>query len=62
MQKIFENFDDLARSGHLFRIVDNGGETVDRYTVLFSDGDALGMNAGGIGFSQFVGQVDTAER
>lgn len=56
--KLFDNFDQLARSGYLFRIGDNRGETADRYTVLFSDGDALGMNESGIGFSQFVGSVD----
>ncbi|PZO72527.1 MAG: hypothetical protein DI629_20785 [Mesorhizobium amorphae] len=60
MSDVFEDFPALASSGYLFRIVDNGGETADRYTVLFSDGDALGMNAGGIGFSQFVGRVDPA--
>ena len=60
MMKTFENFDQLAASGYLFRIADNRGETLDRYTVLFSDGDALGMSEAGVGFSQFVGEVDPA--
>ena len=58
MQKLFATFDDLAASGYLFRITDDGSETADRYTVLFSDGDALGMAEAGIGFSEFVGRVD----
>lgn len=29
---------------YLFRIVDNMGKTADRYTVIFSDGDYIGMS------------------
>lgn len=29
---------------YLFRIQDNGGESADRYTVVFSDGDYIGMS------------------
>lgn len=39
MPQLFPNAASLA--GHLFRIMDNGGASADRYTVLFSDGDAL---------------------
>lgn len=42
MLNLFQSADDLGE--YLFRIVDNGGETADRYTVLFSDGDALALS------------------
>ncbi len=38
---LFPNQSALKESGYLFRIVDNGGETYDRITVIFCDGDAL---------------------
>ena len=60
--KLFPDWQTLARSGYLFRIVDTGEDsTVDRVTVLFSDGDALGCDrCGGRAFSQWAGQVDPA--
>jgi len=39
--KLFPDAAALERSGYLFRIVDNGGETYDRLTIMFCDGDAL---------------------
>jgi hypothetical protein len=42
MSKVFENPEDLSE--YLFRIVDNGGATADRYTVVFSDGSFLDMS------------------
>lgn len=39
---VFQSPEDL--SGYLFRIVDNGGSTADRYTVVFSDGSYIGMS------------------
>lgn len=58
---LFPDWQTLARSGYLFRIVDHGPDTVDRVTVLFSDGDALGCDrCGGRAFSQWAGQVDPA--
>lgn len=39
MPNLFQRPEDLA--GYLFRIMDNGGASADRFTVLFSDGDAL---------------------
>jgi hypothetical protein len=58
---LFPDWQTLARSGYLFRIVDSGPDTVDRVTVLFSDGDALGCDRiGGRAFSQWVGQIDPA--
>jgi hypothetical protein len=43
MADVFEKPEDL--SDYLFRIVDNGGSSADRYTVVFSDGSHLGMSA-----------------
>ena len=42
---LFEGVADLASSGYLFRIQDNGGATADRYTAVFCDGDYLGMSS-----------------
>jgi hypothetical protein len=44
MTALFETLEQLARSEYLFRITDNGGETCDRYTVVFSDGDFLTLS------------------
>ena len=52
---LFDNFKELAESGYIFRILDNGGATFDRLTVIFSDGDYLGMSWTGQGFSQWGG-------
>lgn len=41
---LFDDVEALAASGYLFRITDNGGATADRYTVVFCDGDYLGMS------------------
>jgi hypothetical protein len=43
MTNVFEKPEDLSE--YLFRIVDNGGSTADRYTVVFSDGSYLGMSS-----------------
>jgi hypothetical protein len=43
MADVFEKPEDL--SDYLFRIVDNGGSTADRYTVVFCDGSYLGMSS-----------------
>lgn len=47
MTDLFPDLETLAKSEYLFRIVDNGGATYDRYTVIFSDGDALMMGGDG---------------
>jgi hypothetical protein len=44
MAKLFETLDDLAASEYLFRIVDNGGATFDRYTAIYCDGSFIGMS------------------
>lgn len=46
--ELFPNEAALKESGYLFRIVDNGGETYDRITILFCDGDALLCTSGSI--------------
>jgi hypothetical protein len=63
--ELFRTEKQLAKSGYLFRIVDNGGATFDRITVIFSDGDYLGLSQTGRGFSQWGDRIDlqgTAER
>lgn len=42
--KTFETIEELAASGYLFRIQDNGGASGDRYTVAFCDGHYLAMS------------------
>lgn len=44
MLELFPTVADLAKSGYVFRITDNGGASADRYTVIFSDGDYLAMS------------------
>ena len=39
--QLFPNAEAFKESGFLFRITDNGGETYDRITVTFCDGDAI---------------------
>lgn len=43
MPNVFLSPSDLSE--YLFRIVDNGGASADRYTVAFSDGSYLAMSA-----------------
>lgn len=38
-----------------YTVFDNGGETLDRYTVIDRQGDMLGMSEDPTGFSQFSG-------
>lgn len=40
---VFRSVEDLAASGYIFRITDNGGETADRTTVMLSDGTGLAL-------------------
>jgi len=59
--KLFPDWQTLARSGYLFRIVDSGPDIIDRVTVLFSDGGALACDRiGGRAFSQWSESVDPA--
>ena len=55
---LFQSSADL--SDYLFRITDNGGETFDRITVIFCDGDYLGLSETGAGFSQWGEGIDVA--
>jgi hypothetical protein len=59
MAKLFEKPEDLGE--YLFRITDNGGATIDRYTIVFSDGDYYGLSgnpSSPIGFSQSGEGID----
>lgn len=42
MSRLFETPEDMSE--YLFRIVDNGGESADRYTVVFTDGSYLALS------------------
>jgi hypothetical protein len=48
MPALFDSTDAFIKSGFLFRIVDNGGETYDRITVTTCDGDAALCSSGGV--------------
>jgi hypothetical protein len=61
MKKVFESPSDLSE--YLFRIVDNGGSSFDRYTVVFSDGSFLALSHNPTspqGFSQSGDYIDPA--
>lgn len=61
MTDVFQTPSDL--SDYLFRIVDNGGSSVDRYTVVFSDGTYLALSGSPThpqGFSQSGEDLDPA--
>lgn len=57
---LFSTIKELADSGYLFRITDNGGETLDRYTVMFCDGDYLSLSETGAGVSLWSEKIDPA--
>ena len=47
---------------YLPNVYDNGGETWDRYTVVYEDGDVLGLSEdpdSPQGFSQYAGNINT---
>jgi hypothetical protein len=43
---LFNSVAELANSGYVFRIQDNGGASADRYTVVLCDDDYLTMSSG----------------
>jgi hypothetical protein len=43
-------------------VYDNGGETLDRYTVFTPDGSVYGMSETGGGFNQYVGDDSEVEK
>ncbi|MEQ6332995.1 hypothetical protein [Sphingobium sp. MK2] len=59
MTDLFQSPADLSE--YLFRIVDNNGATLDQITVIFSDGDYLGLSITGAGFSQWGDGIDPAD-
>lgn len=38
-----------------YTVFDNGGESLDRYTVIDKEGDMLGLSETGAGFNQWCG-------
>lgn len=38
-------------------VFDNGGETLDRYTIYTPDGSVYGMSENGLGFDMYIGDV-----
>ena len=50
-ERLFISLKELADSGYIFRITDNGGATLDRITVIFCDGDHLSLSETGAGVS-----------
>jgi hypothetical protein len=38
-------------------VFDNGGETLDRYTIYTPDGSVYGMSEHGLGFDMYIGDV-----
>lgn len=58
--ELFTSIKELANSGYVFRITDNGGATLDRITVLFCDGDYLSLSETGQGVSMWGGELDPA--
>lgn len=45
MAKLFTDLQDLANTHYVVRIVDNGGESADRYTIVTADGDYYAYSA-----------------
>ena len=45
MTKLFDSVEAFRESGFLFRITDNGGDSVDRFTVMTCDGDYFASSA-----------------
>ena len=57
-ERLFINLKELADSGYIFRITDNGGATLDRITVIFCDGDHLSLSETGAGVSMWGEGID----
>ena len=61
----YSGFYDAVRMAYindnLLAIYDNGGRTADRYSVIFNDGDLIGMNNipfnPSMGFNQYAGNI-----
>ena len=59
-ERLFISLKELADSGYIFRITDNGGATLDRITVIFCDGDHLSLSETGAGVSMWGEGIDVA--
>ena len=60
-ERLFISLKELADSGYIFRITDNGGATLDRITVIFCDGDHLSLSETGAGVSMWGEGIDVAD-
>ncbi len=60
-ERLFTSVKEMAASGYIFRITDNGGASLDRITVIFSDGDHLSLSETGAGVSMWGGGIDVAD-
>jgi hypothetical protein len=58
---LFDSIEDLRDSGYIFRITDNGGQTFDRFTIIYTDGTYLGSSCNPChpqGFGQHGEDID----
>jgi hypothetical protein len=47
----------LENNYRIRAVFDNGGETLDRFTIIFGNGEMLGLSETGAGFSQWCGNI-----
>jgi hypothetical protein len=45
------------KTGQKTIMYDNGGQTLDRYTIYTPDGNVYGMSETGAGFNQWLGEA-----
>lgn len=60
-ERLFTSVKEMAASGYIFRITDNGGASLDRITVIFCDGDHLSLSETGAGVSMWGEGIDVAD-
>ncbi|QXN71578.1 hypothetical protein RCIROH_79 [Rhodobacter phage RcIroh] len=60
-ERLFTSVKEMAASGYIFRITDNGGASLDRITVIFCDGDYLSLSETGAGVSMWGEGIDVAD-
>lgn len=60
-ERLFTSVKEMAASGYIFRITDNGGASLDRIIVIFCDGDHLSLSETGAGVSMWGEGIDVAD-
>lgn len=60
-ERLFTSVKEMAASGYIFRITDNGGASLDRITVIFCDGDHLSLSETGAGVLMWGEGIDVAD-